>query len=179
LTVSVRGAYHLTAAVHNFELAGQYWKFKGIDRFDFSWKGYQVKAGEDLTTLYDIFGACKFSRQMFFLEGLVELYNVLSGLEQSPGEIILMGERVYNLQKMFNVREGWKRSEDTLPYRITHEPIPKGASKGAILAEVELEKMLDQYYMARGWSKKGVPTNFKLVSLDILDVVGEEIGSGI
>ncbi len=177
--VSVRGACHLTGGVHGIELGGAWWKYKGADRLSSDWKGYEVKGAEDLLTTYDIFGVCKFSRSMFLLEGLPEVQNAITGFEMSCAGVMALGERVYNLQKMFNVREGMDRKNDHLPYRVTHEPITKGVSKGAIVTEDELQHMLNEYYMARGWSKNSVPTNVKLTSLDLLDVVSEKAGAGI
>ncbi len=177
--VSPRGACHLTAAVYGPELSGSWWKYEGVDRFSSDWKGYLVKSAEDLATVYDLFGICKFSRHMFFLEGFAEVVAALTGCELSDGAIMAMGERVYTLQKMFNVREGMDRKDDVLPYRITHEPIPKGPSEGSLVKEEEFQHMLDEYYMARGWSKNGIPTRAKLASLDLLDVVEEKYGAGI
>jgi aldehyde:ferredoxin oxidoreductase len=177
--VSPRGACHLTAAVYGPELGGSWWKYEGVDRASSDWKGYLVKSAEDLATVYDLFGICKFSRHMFFLEGFAGVATALTGYELSDGAIMAMGERVYTLQKMFNVREGMDRKEDVLPYRVTHEPIPKGASEGSLVKEEEFQHMLDEYYMARGWSKNGIPTRAKLASLDLLDVVEEKYGAGI
>lgn len=171
--VSTRGACHLTAGYYNWELAGKYWKFEGVDRLSSEWKGFNVKTAEDLATVYDVFGICKFSRHMFFLEGFAEFNNAVTGYEMSHGDIITMGERIYNLQKMFNLREGMDRKDDRLPHRLTHEPIPKGVSKGAVVTDEELQSMLNEYYLARGWSKNSVPTAGKLATLDLLDVVDE------
>lgn len=177
--VSTRGACHLSSAAQAWELTGSHWKFDGIDRLSSDWKGYEIKTAEDLTTLYDMFGICKFSRAMYLLEGFSEIYSAITGQKITDGQLMLMGERVYNLQKTFNTREGLTRKDDHLPYRITHEEIPKGASKGAVIKESELNKMLDDYYMARGWSRNGVQTNAKLASLDLLDIVEEKYGAGI
>ena len=177
--VSVRGACHLTAMAQAIELVGRYWKLEGIDRLSSEWKGYEIKTAEDLTTTYDIFGVCKFSRNMFFLEGFPEIWHAVTGVPKRDSDVMVMGERVYTLQKMFNVREGMDRKDDTLPYRVTHEPIPKGPSEGAVVTEAELEHMLDEYYMARGWSRNGIPTTIKLASLDLLDVVDEQQGATI
>ncbi len=138
-----------------------------------------MKSSEDLATVYDLFGICKFSRHMFFLEGFSGVAAAVTGCELSDGAIMAMGERTYTLQKMFNVREGMDRKDDVLPYRVTHEPIPKGASEGSFVKEEEFQHMLDEYYMARGWSKNGIPTRAKLASLDLLDVVEEKYGAGI
>jgi aldehyde:ferredoxin oxidoreductase len=127
--------------------------------------------------LYDITGLCKFSRHMFFLEGFPELIEAVTGFQMSKAELMVIGERIYNVAKAFNVREGFGRKDDTLPWRILHEPIPKGKSAGAYVKPKELEHMLDEYYQARGWSEDGVPTKAKLVSLDLEDIA-EEIGAG-
>ena len=171
--VSPRGACHLSSAVYNWELAGKYWKFEDLDRLSSVWKGFQVKTAEDLATIYDVFGICKFSRHMFHLEGFAEFHNALTGLEMSHGDMLLLGERIYNLQKMFNFREGLDRRHDSLPYRMTHESIPKGVSAGATVTEEELQHMLDDYYQARGWSRNSQPTAAKMAALDLLDVVDE------
>lgn len=172
--VSTRGACHLTSAVYNWELAGKYWKFEGIDRLSSKWKGFNVKTAEDLATIYDVYGICKFSRHMFFLEGFSEFQHAVTGYEMTDGDIIRMGERIYNLQKMFNVLQGLDRKDDRLPHRLTHEPIPKGVSKGAVVTEDELQGMLDEYYMARGWSKNSIPTIATLSTLDLTDIINED-----
>ncbi len=177
MAVSYRGACHLTAGVYGTELVGKWWKFEGIDRLSAKNKGFEVKAHEDLMQVYDAVGMCKFSRHMFFLEGFPELLKAVTGIEFSNSELMTIGERIYNLARAFNVREGFSRKDDTLPYRVTHDPIPKGKSAGAYVTEEELQSMLDEYYMARGWSEDGVPTKVKLVSLD-LDDIADEVGAG-
>ncbi len=177
IAVSYRGACHLTAGVYGTELVGKWWKFEGIDRLSAEDKGFEVKSHEDLMQIYDAVGICKFSRHMFFLEGFPELIEAVTGFKMSNAELMVVGERIYNIARAFNVREGFSRRDDTLPWRITHEPIPKGKSKGSYVKIEELEHMLDEYYQARGWSKDGIPTKVKLVSLD-LDEIAEEIGAG-
>ncbi len=178
IAVSYRGACHLTAGVYGTELVGRWWKFDGIDRLSAENKGFEVKMHEDLMQVYDATGICKFSRHMFFLEGIPELLKAVTGIEFTNSDLITIGERIYNLARAFNVREGFTRKDDTLPYRVMHDPIPKGKSAGSYVKEEELQHMLDEYYMARGWSRDGVPTKAKLVSLDLEDVA-EEIGAGI
>jgi aldehyde:ferredoxin oxidoreductase len=169
--VSVRGACHLTAGVYGLELTGKWWKFEGVDRFSADNKGFEVMTMEDLMVLYDTVGMCKFSRHMFFLEGFLEIIYAATGFDMSSSELMLVGERAYNIQRSFNVREGLSRKDDSLPYRVTHDPIPKGVSKGALVKEEELQKMLDDYYQARGWSKDGVPTKVKLQIIDLSNLI--------
>lgn len=176
--VSVRGACHLTGGVYAPELTGSFWKMSDIDRFSTEWKGYEVKTGEDFMTVYDTLGMCKFSRGLFFIEGLLSGVKAVTGNEYSVDEMMTIGERIYNLERLFNIREGLSRKDDYLPYRVTHDPIQNGVSKGSYVKEEELQNMLDQYYLVRGWSKDGVPTKMQLFKLG-LEKEAEKLGANI
>jgi aldehyde:ferredoxin oxidoreductase len=176
VAVAVRGADHLTAVVYGTELVGKWWKFDGVDRFSAENKGFEVKVHEDLMTLYDVVGICKFTRHMFYAEAYPEMVKVVTGIDLSVSDLFIIGERVYNVQRAFNVREGLTRDSDSLPGRILEDPIPKGASKGSRIRRSEFEKMLDDYYQARGWSQEGIPTKAKLIMLDLPEIA-EQIGA--
>ncbi|MCJ2512349.1 MAG: aldehyde ferredoxin oxidoreductase C-terminal domain-containing protein, partial [Candidatus Thermoplasmatota archaeon] len=90
-----------------------------------------------------------------------------TGLEFSESEILELGERVNNLKHMFNLREGLTRDDFRLPKRLLTLPIPEGASKGHVVTEEEMNKMLDDYFEARGWSKDGLPAEEKTRDLDL------------
>ena len=174
--VSVRGACHLTGGIYAPELTGSFWKLSNIDRLSAEWKGYEVKTGEDFMSVYDALGMCKFSRSIFWIEGLLDGIRAVTGENFGVDWIMETGERIYNLDKIFNTREGLTRKDDYLPYRVTHNPISNGLSKGHYVKEEELQSMLDEYYLVRGWSKGGVPTKMKLFELG-LDKEAEEIGA--
>ncbi|HOA65054.1 MAG TPA: aldehyde ferredoxin oxidoreductase family protein [Coprothermobacter proteolyticus] len=170
LAVSVRGACHLTGGIYAPELTGSFWEFSNIDRLSSEWKGYEVKTGEDFMTVYDVLGLCKFSRSLFWLEeDVVDAIEAVTGIRFTIEQLMAIGERIYNLQRLFNIREGFTRKDDYLPYRVTHEPISNGVTKGSYVSEEELQDMLDQYYMARGWSKEGVPTKMHLKRLGLVE----------
>ncbi len=99
-----------------------------------------------MMTVYDTLGICKFSRHMFFIEGLPELVNAATGFTSSISSLLTVGERIYNIQRAFNAREGFTRKDDNLPERVFSEPIPKGKSEESVLNREEFEKMLDEYY---------------------------------
>jgi aldehyde:ferredoxin oxidoreductase len=89
----------------------------------------------------------------------------------------LVGERIVNLNRAFNVREGIRRKDDSLPHRLTHTPAPEGPSKGQV---VELNQMLDEYYEQRGWRlSDGLPTLQTLYRVDLTDVARDLIQQGI
>ena len=115
------------------------------------------------------------ARHSFFAEAYPEMVRAVTGMDLNIADLFMIGERVCNVQRIFNVREGLDRRADSLPPRVFEDPIPKGVSKGSRIKRSEFERMLDDYYQARGWSWSGVPTKAKLISLDLADVA-EDVG---
>jgi aldehyde:ferredoxin oxidoreductase len=103
---------------------------------------------------------------------LTKIVNAATGIDFGGFEEALkIGERVWNVERAFNVREGFDRRHDTLPERFLKEPIPSGPSKGQIF---ELEPLLNEYYQARGWDvATGLPTRAKLEELGLKDIADE------
>ena len=175
--VAFRGACHNTASIYTTELVGKWWKFENVDRFNSKAKGYEVKIHEDLMMIYDNLGICQFTSNMFFIDGFTDILRAYTGMDFTVSEILVAGERIYNMARAFNVREGFSRKDDYLPERVLKDPIPKGVSKGSFVRKEELDSMLDEYYQARGWSMDGIPTKAKLHELE-LDDIANEIGAG-
>ncbi len=96
------------------------------------------------------------------------MVSAVTGYEIDAGEVLRIGERVWNMQKVFNLRAGCTREDDTLPPRLLREPLTEGAPKGRVW---EREPLLDDYYRARGWDREGRPTPEKLSELDIGEAV--------
>jgi len=137
-------------------------------------RGRMVKDIEDIYTIIDSLIICKFSRGTYYKEAedLAKLYTLVTGFETTPEEIRRSGERINNVARLFNIREGLGRKDDTLPYKVMHQPIPdEGPSKGAYVTQEELDLLLDDYYMARGWNREGVPTIEKLKELGMEDLI--------
>jgi aldehyde:ferredoxin oxidoreductase len=87
----------------------------------------------------------------------------------------LIGERAHTIKKAFNIREGWTRADDHLPWRWMNEKLEEGASAGHCVSTEELDYLKDIYYKAKGWTKDGLIPKKKLVALG-MDDVAEEIG---
>lgn len=98
-----------------------------------------------------------------FLFPHAEAARLATGLPIYTGTFAQLGERCYNLERLFSVREGLGSKDDTLPKRLTHEPQDPDDPKTV----VPLDKMLKKYYKVRGWSQDGIPTNKKLSQLGI------------
>jgi len=144
-----------------------------VDRFAEEGKGQIAKTLGDFGILPDILGICKFFvYNDLGLPELAELVSSLTGWDIDGKKLLSIGERVYNLQRMFNVREGIRRIDDMLPERCLKLP-EFGEYSSVEGCEIkDYERMLDEYYKARGWSREtGIPTKNKLEQLGLGDLV--------
>jgi aldehyde:ferredoxin oxidoreductase len=130
---------------------------------------------EDRAAVFDSLVLCKFIRGVFehFDEEASQLYRVVTGLEMTAREMALSGERVCNLKKAFNIREGWTKADDWLPGRVMREALPSGPGQGVHMTEEELRAMIGGYYAARGWTAEGLIPKGKLEALGLADVAGD------
>ena len=163
---SNRGACHLQSLSHIFE--------RGVTLPDLGFpeiqerhstyrKGELVAKAQNLMCMFDSLKVCK-----FILFGgvkpstLVEWLNMVTGWNMTLGEFMQAGERIFNLKRLYNIREGISRKDDTLPPRIlTH----KRGSGGSADALPPLGELLSQYYSYRGWNEFGVPSREKVTEL--------------
>jgi len=124
-----------------------------------------VKDMEDAFAVFDAVGGCKFMGMVLTAEDWATLIATLTGWDFTANDFRRAGERIYNLERAFNIREGLTRADDTLPKRLLEEPLPEGPGKGQV---VNLDLLLDAYYEFRGWDKRtGKPTPEKLKELGL------------
>jgi aldehyde:ferredoxin oxidoreductase len=144
-------------------------------------KSKLVKIVGDLFNLFDSLPICRWtvfpaSRERT-LGYLIPIVRAATGWDVSVGELMIVGERVWNIERAFNVREGIARKDDVLPRRMMEEPLPDGPYKGETFSRDMLDKMLDGYYESRGWDKQtGIPKREKLEELG-LEYVAKELES--
>jgi len=121
-------------------------------------------------SLYESLGVCNFVAGPVWaltLPKLVEVVQAVTGWETSLWELMKVGERTATMARVFNLREGFGRKDDTLPDRL-FEPLESGALQGQGLDRGEFEDLLTLYYEAMGWDpKEGVPTRGKLAELNL------------
>ncbi len=127
---------------------------------------------QNFTAVDDSLVLCRFTSErggygMYLNESYVRMINAATGWDLDLPELERIGERICTLERAFNVREGVSKKDDTLPWRVQHEPIPDGPSKGTFCPPEELDRMLDEYYALRGWSKDGIPTPERLRALGL------------
>lgn len=137
-------------------------------------KGKLVAYYENICALVDSLSVCKnLAENMNILDypKIARLIEAVAGFEIKPLEVQAIGERIVNLERVYNVREGVRKTHDTLPKRFLSEPLEEGASAGHV---VELEPMLMEYYEVRGWDKDtGIPTREKLEELGLTDIAND------
>ena len=152
---------------------------QAVDRLTTVDKGRLTKWNQDVrTATADCPTMCVFLLDMavphMATENTAALMEAVTGLVYTPQEVARVGERINNLAKAFNLREGFTRDDDTLPRRLMTEPLKAGASKGHLISQSDLDQMLDEYYAARGWDPAtGIPTREKLAELGLEYVAGQ------
>ncbi|MFA7572969.1 MAG: aldehyde ferredoxin oxidoreductase family protein [Lutispora sp.] len=157
---SNRGGCHVRGYLISPEILGSPVK---LDRFALEGKAQWAKTFQDLTAAIDSLGLCLFSSFAFSADDYAELYNAVTGSQHTGESLIGAGERIYNLERVFNLKAGIDGSYDTLPKRLLEEEIAEGPSKGNV---TKLSVLLPEYYELRGWVD-GAPTEEKLESLGL------------
>ena len=139
------------------------------NRMDLSsteFKAELVKTQQDLFCMINCSGMCLFATFAVNLKQITPFLHSATGIDAfgSSDEIMRIGERVNNLVRLFNIREGLTRDLDTLPERFFKEPLQEGPCRERV---VELDQLLSEYYLVRGWDESGVPEKNKLKKLGI------------
>lgn len=135
-----------------------------IDRFANQGKAGIVSNHQNTSAVVDSLVLCKFANMAVSVEFFSRLLSAVSGMDFSADDLMKIGERTWNMERLYNLREGFTRADDTLPKRLLEEPVPSGPSKGHT---VRLEGMLEEYYQFRGWDENGVPEEAKLKELEL------------
>ena len=158
---SNRGGCHVRGYLTSPEILGVPQKLDPLVTTD---KAQWLKIFQDLTAVVDSAGVCLFTT---FALGLPEYSAMLRsalGWDIPDEEILKIGERIWNLERLFNIDAGFSKADDTLPPRLLEEPMPSGPAKGKV---VELQEMLIEYYQVRGWDENGIPTDEKIEELSL------------
>ncbi|MBN2098143.1 MAG: aldehyde ferredoxin oxidoreductase family protein [Dehalococcoidia bacterium] len=138
----------------------------GLDSNEFPASG--LKDEEDLTAAADSIGICRNARLYFrdFPAEAAQLYTLATGTTMDPASLRRAGERINNLTKAFNIREGWQQADDRLPPRLFKEPVDARAA----VSEKDLKAAIDNYYRTRGWNADGLIPREKLKALGMDDI---------
>ena len=158
---SNRGACHLRSYTVSSEILGIPEK---TDPLATDGKPALVKAFQDATAAVDSSGLCVFTTFAWTLNDIAPQVDAACEGDWSPDKLLETGERIWNMERVFNNRAGFTAADDKLPPRLVSEPAQTGPAKGLVNG---LEKMLPEYYQLRGWTSEGVPTNETLSRLQL------------
>jgi aldehyde:ferredoxin oxidoreductase len=158
---SNRGACHVRGYLISPEILGLPEK---LDPAATDGKAGWLKIFQDFTAVVDSSGVCLFTTFGIGVPQFAKFCNAATGADMSDADLLEAGDRIYNLERVFNLKAGIDPSQDKLPKRMLEEPLPDGPFKGAVC---KLDKMLPDYYNVRGWGRDGVPTKAKLQSLGL------------
>ena len=173
--VSPRGACHLSANCHGEEYGGTYHGYGFGDGKVIELKNHSTENKpemnvelEHIMCLCDSLTICKFLLGATGDEScdvLIEWINEITGWDVTKEELIAMGERIFNLKRMYLVRDGQSRKDDKLPGRMKKRRMTGGSANNI----PDVDGMLDRYYELRGWDEFGIPTK---ETLDRLGLTG-------
>ncbi len=160
---SNRGACHVRGYTIANEVLGVHEK---LDPLITEGKAATVKVFQDLTALVDSSGLCLFVTLTpgFGFGDMQAMLKGATGFTYTVQEVTEASERIWNLERIFNLKAGFTKADDTLPKRLLEEPLPEGGPKGQVC---RLDEMLPEYYELRGWDAEGVPTKEKLDKLGL------------
>jgi aldehyde:ferredoxin oxidoreductase len=162
---SNRGGCHMRGNMIGLEVLGLP---KLIDRFQVQGKSSFVILNQNSNAAIDSLVICKFTNMGVADEYFARVLSAVTGVQYATGDMIKAGERVWNLERLYNNREGFTAKDDTLPPRLLTEAPVDGPSQGWVS---HLEPMLKEYYRTRGWDENGYPTLKKLADLGLAELV--------
>ena len=161
---SNRGGCHMRGNMIGLEVLGLP---KLIDRFQVQGKSSFVILHQNVSAAIDSLVICKFTNMGVADEYFARVLSAVTGIQYDTGDMTQVGERVWNLERLYNNREGFTTKDDTLPPRLLTEAPTDGPSKGWVS---HLEPMLKEYYRSRGWDENGVPKPEKLKALGLANL---------
>jgi len=135
-----------------------------IDPLTTEGKAPLVKQFQDGSAVFDSAGLCRLLLLGVWIDDIIPLLETVTGKSYSEEHLLSLGERIWNLERLFNIEAGFSGTDDTLPRRMLEEPMPEGPAQGQVC---KLHEMLPEYYTIRGWSDQGVPTEEKRASLGL------------
>lgn len=155
--VSDRGACHLRCSFYMGELRGE------VPRDMVEGKAKLLIECENKNTLEDCLIICRFYQQFIGWEGMQTIIKAITGMDLSQEELAAIAMRVTTMARLFNIREGLTKEDDTIPPRLFKEPI--GPEKNLVVSKENLEVMLKEYYAIHGWDENGIPEEAVALSL--------------
>ncbi|MBD3354215.1 MAG: aldehyde ferredoxin oxidoreductase, partial [Candidatus Lokiarchaeota archaeon] len=158
---SNRGGDHLTGYLAAMEIFAAP---KKINRFNVGGKSDLLVLKQNSKVIEDSMGVCAFAGWALGLDFYARFLTAITNVDYSVASLIQRGNKIYNMERLFSIKAGMKKEQDTLPKRFLDEPLKEGFSKDKV---VPIERMLEEYYNVRKWDENGIPKSSLLKDLEI------------
>jgi aldehyde:ferredoxin oxidoreductase len=155
------GPHHLYAYTFIDEVLSVH---EAFDPWSAEGKPELVKRYQDMTAVMDSLGLCNWPLMGLKFNNFVPMINSCLGTEYKADDLLMIGERIWNQERLYNMRAGFDHTHDTLPTRFFQEPISDGPAQGQVS---KVNEMLPRYYELRGWDERGEPRPETLKSLGL------------
>lgn len=165
--VSPRGACHRRAWPPAKEILG------GYPPYTVEGKAEMIKELYDENCVLHSLLVCDMPAKFIplSLDDYANYFHAVTGESISKKDFLIIAARIETLIRIFNLREGFTRRDDTLPYRTLFESLPDGPAKGQVIGEENFKRMIDDYYRCRGWDSAGIPTEVTLQKYDLSSIL--------
>ena len=162
-----RGGCHQRAFPILYEAGGEAWKGQTYERLALEGKAQLLAEVQNRLAGLDTLITCDFARYAVADATYLELLAAATGRRLSLDDLYRMGERIWNLTRLFNLKAGMTRADEDLPGRFKEEPLPDGPAAGHRFTDDDIDRLLSDYYAARGWDENGVPRPETLAALSV------------
>jgi aldehyde:ferredoxin oxidoreductase len=162
-----RGGCHQRAFPVLYEVGGAEWKGQTYERLALDGKAKMLAEVQNKLAGLDTMTTCDFARYGITEEQYLDLFAAATGRRIGQEELYELGERIWNLTRLFNLKAGMTSKEEDLPVRFKKEPLQDGPAAGHFFTEADLDCLRNDYYAVRGWGADGAPTAEKLAALNV------------
>ncbi len=162
-----RGGCHQRAFPILYEVGGETWKGQSYERLSLDGKAQLLAELQDKLAGLDTFATCDFARYGITEEQYLDMFAAATGRRMSLDELYTLGERIWNLTRLFNLKAGMTKDDEDLPARFKEEPLPDGPAAGHRFTDEDIERLRADYYAVRGWDENGVPKPETLATLGV------------
>jgi aldehyde:ferredoxin oxidoreductase len=162
-----RGGCHQRAFPILYEAGGEEWRGKAYERLALEGKAQLLAEVQNRLAGLDTLISCDFARYAIGDATYLDLLAAATGRRLSLEDLYQMGERIWNLTRMFNLKAGMTKADEDLPTRFKEEPLPDGPAAGHLFTDADIDRLLSDYYAVRGWDEHGVPLPETLAALAV------------